>query len=267
MIPAHVAVQSFHRDIAMIRVLRMLSIALVAVAFVLGLVAGIKLYAMLFAVVVALGWVMLHRRSIRLARRAVESSHLQEIGELEAAEERLREVFSSRGVVRASKAEAMRQLAALRATQRLWPECSLICQALIESEPWTSQAARTSRLLLLEAHLRNGLFSGAYQVLDWLYNQRLSLEQSLRLLWLQTEYESRMGGHAQALTGLSRKVPLIELMPAEMSGQTQAWLARSAAITGNAGLASWLAARAELLVDTRELTTQHPELRAIFPPV
>jgi hypothetical protein len=264
-ISAQDAVRSFHRDLAMMRVLRALSMSFVAIALIAGLIADMSGVAAVFALAVAAGWVLLHHRSMKLARDAAASAHFVETGQLTRAEECLRAMFDARGVVRASKAAAMLQLAQLRAVQGSWADCAILCQAVIENEPGTSQAARSLRLLLLEAHVRTGNFAAAYATLNWLYNQRLNLEQSLRLLCLQTEYESRVGAHERALLAVSRKIPLIELMPAEMSGQTQAWLARSATMVGRMGLSDWLARRAALLVDARELVGVHPELRVAFP--
>ena len=60
------------------------------------------------------------------------------------------------------------------------------------------------------------------------------------------------------------KVHLTELMPTPQAARSQALLALAALKTGRQDWAQWLAARAELLVDSKSLCESRPILRDLW---
>jgi hypothetical protein len=119
-------------------------------------------------------------------------------------------------------------------------------------------------LLLADSLLELGDVRGAYDAINGLYSQRLSLAEALSLLVVQLDYLSRIGAWEAALEGLSSKLDLAELTNAPNAARVQALLALAASKLGRTQLQEYLWRRVELLADVEELVRQRPILRELY---
>jgi hypothetical protein len=114
--------------------------------------------------------------------------------------------------------------------------------------------------MLADALLELGDVRGASEAINGLFAQRLSLNEVMKLLAVQLDYQSRLGAWNDMMNGITTKVQLAELMPAASAARAQAMLALAAKHTGRPDWADWLRRRAELLADVQKLTTDRPAL-------
>jgi len=218
-------------------------------------------------VLVALGglWLALTIGSRRGSVLAAESSHLIAAGEYDAAEAQLEQAIRSFSLFRTSKLLSLHQMAVLRHKRRQWGDARALARALLRHRLGPLRHFRRSaQLILAEASLETGDLPAAYESLRSLYDQRLSLAESMHLLRAQLDYESRVGAWQNMAGGMPTKVQLAELMPAYDAAQSQALLALAARKTGRGDWEQWLCSRAALLADVQELVARRPILRELW---
>lgn len=162
---------------------------------------------------------------------------------------------------RSVKSMSLLNLALVRLAQKRWPDTALLCREVLSTRKSTPEhLSKSSRLMLADSLLEMGDLRGAHDALSGLYNHRLSLNEALNLLRVQTDYLARIGAWEQIIQGVATKVALAEIMPTPNAARVQAILALAAKKTNRPDWANWLRRRVELLVDIRELATERPLL-------
>jgi hypothetical protein len=256
------AITRFRRDVTVSTMLK----------GVLGFGAGLVLALHFFPLskkldptllLMALGavWISLWYRTMKGSRMAAESSSLIASGRLEQAEAQIELSLRSFSMSRGIKSMSLLNLALVRLAQKRWPDTALLCREVLAVRKGTpDHVSKSSRLMLADSLLELGDLRGAHEALSGLYNHRLTLNEALNLLRVQTEYLARTEAWGHLFQGVSTKVQLTELMPTNNSARVQAFLALAAHKTGRADWATWLRRRVELLVDVSDLTTERPQL-------
>jgi hypothetical protein len=266
MIRAENAIARLRRDLTLAMLIRWGLVAGVLLALLMEGVGLKWISGTLVLAVVGGVWIYLSYRSMRGSRFVAESPQLIAAGMYERAEEHIDEAIRSFSLFRHVKLRALHHLAVLRHAQRRWADAALLCRALLgERLGSLAGLTRSAKLMLADALLEVGDVRGAYEVLQGLYQQRLSLSEALELTAVQTDYLARVGAWQRMLEGLRRKVDLSELMPAERSARVQAQLALAARRSGHGDWENFLRRRAELLADVNDLVARRPMLAELWP--
>lgn len=225
-------------------------------------------------------WVGIANASGRISRIvATAEAHLM-ARHFDEAEELLSQAIASFSISRTPKLLALMQLASLRRTQQRWADCALVCEALLKKRLGTLSPLRKAIVLTYaQALLELDRAAAAGPLLQTLTHERLSLEESMQLLSVQTEFLARAGAWGQiipdpatpldhpAWSTLNSRVQLAELMSAQQAARTQALMALAAQKVGQPAWALWLRSRAELLVEWRKLVGERPMLGELWPGV
>ena len=257
MIPADAAIHRIRRDLTLSALLKGAFVCAAVAALAVG--PGNLRAVMLLSVVG--GWLLISARSARGSRMAADSPSLIATGQFDEAERHIEQAMRSFSVFRAVKLQALHHLALLRHAQRRWQESAALCRALLAQRLGALESmSKPARLILADALLEMNDLSGAYQAILGLYQQRLSLNESLNLLAVQLDYMARIGAWEQMMDHVMAKVQLAELMPASASARAQALLALAALRIGRRDWADWLRSRAELLTDPQRLAMERPIL-------
>lgn len=268
MLTAQSAISRFRRDLTLGALLRGALLLTALIAMGLNLVpTAVKFDGTLVLLAVGVVWVVLSYQSVRGTRLAAESPSLIAAGDLEAAEEQIEQALRSFSLFRSAKVLSLHHLALLRHAQRRWQDSALLCRTLLGQRLGTMRSiSKPSRLVLADALLELGDVPGAYRVLTELYKERLSLTESMNLLLVQLDYESRIGAWASMLPvgGIYQRLQLAELMPATNAARAQSLMALAALRLGRRDWAEWLRRRAELLADPAELIRERPALSDLW---
>jgi len=266
MLSAEAAITRLRRDLTVGSLVKgVLLASIFASFFVLPYVAP-KVDSTIGLLVVGFIWLALTYTSARGSRLAADSPALIASGDFEEAERHIDLALRSFSLFRTAKLQSLHHLALLRHAQRRWQEAALLCQALLGQRLGSLQGlSKPSRLLLADAMMELGDLRGAHEALAELHGQRLSLNETLNLLAVQLDYESRVGAWAAMISGVMSKVQLAELMPAINAARAQAMLALAARKAGRPDLSDWLRKRAELLSDVPALQKERPILAELWP--
>lgn len=268
MLSAESAISRFHRDVTLSALLRTLLVVGATVAMGLNLFQAMKLGGLILLVAVAALWVLLSYRSVQGTRLAAESPLLIAAGDLEAAEEQVEKALRSFSLFRSSKLLSLHHLALLRHAQRRWRDSAILCRTLLSQRLGTMRSiAKPCRLLLADALLEIGDLPNAYLTIAALYQERLTLSESMNLLLVQLDYESRIGAWQSMLPRgrTYRQLELAELMPATNAARAQALMALAAKRLGRSDWTTWLVRRVELLADPADLVAERPLLGELWP--
>jgi hypothetical protein len=266
MISAQAAITRLRRDLTLGSLLKGLLLAsILASFFVLPRVAP-KVDSTVGLLVVGGVWIALTYTSARGSRLVADSPALIASGDYEEAERHIDLALRSFSLFRSAKLQSLHHLALLRHAQRRWQESALLCKALLGQRLGSLQGlSKPSRLLLADSLMELGDLIGAHEALAGLHSQRLSLNETLNLLAVQLDYESRVGAWTAMVSGVMSKVQLAELMPAVNAARAQAMLALAARRSGRSDLSDWLRRRAELLADAPTLKKERPILAELWP--
>ena len=268
MLSAETAISRFRRDVTLAALLRAALLTGAAVAMGLNLIQAVKFDGTLMLLGVGVLWVLLSYRSVRGTRLAAESPSLIAAGDLEAAEEQVERALQSFSLFGSSKLLSLHHLALLRHAQRRWGDSAMLCRTLLGQRLGSMRSiAKPSRLLLTDALLELGDLKGAYVTIADLYREQLSLSESMNLLLVQLDYESRIGAWQAMLPqgAAYRRLQLAEMMPAKNAARAQALMALAATRLGRMEWAGWLRRRAELLADPKDLIAERPILSELWP--
>ena len=244
-----------------------------AFASVIGPAFGVHVDATVMLLVVGGIWVVLSMRSIQGSRLAASSPPLIAAGRYEAAEESIAGALQSFSLSRKVKLLGLHHLAVLRHAQRSWQDAAMLCNALLSQGRKRrgdgTHLMRSARLILAESLLELNDLPGTYDAIRRLHDQtsatsRMTLPETMHLMLVQLDYESRIGAWAGMMGGITRKVELAELMPAEGAARTQSLLALAAKRVGRSDWATWLKSRAELLLDPATITSDRPLLAELW---
>ncbi len=262
MLSAEAAIHRTRRDLTLGLALKALLTALLAMSFMVG-PESVRLGLLLGVGAI---WIFLSFTSARGSRLAAESPSLIAEGRFEEAERQIDQAIRSFSLYRAAKLQPLHHLALLRHAQRRWQESALLCRAFLGQRGATARGlSNPARLILADALLELGEVRGAYEAIDRLYREPLSLADLLNLLLLQLDYSARIGAWDAMLQGFMTKVQLAELMLPDGSARANALLALAAHKRGRADWAAWLRGRAELLGDVDHLIAQRPVFKELWP--
>jgi hypothetical protein len=164
------------------------------------------------------------------------------------------------------KLRALHQLAMLRQAQQRWAESAALSRAVLRQRMGAARGLNKSAgLMLARSLLELNDLHAAYAAIVGLYQAPIGLDEALNLLWLQTDYESRIEAWPNLFNAAAVKCQLAELMPSPQAARTQALLALAALKCDRAEWAQWLRQRAELLADVPALVAERPVLRQLWP--
>jgi hypothetical protein len=264
-ISAQSAISRFRRDVTL-GVLLKAALVGTACAALLGPAMGLKIDASVALLIIGAVWVVLSMRSVHGSRLAAGSPMLIAAGRFDAAEEQIDGALRAFSLSKKVKLLSLHHLAVLRHAQKRWQESAMLCRALLNQR--TGSAAglmRASRLILADSLLELNDLIGVHESLTRLHRDPLSLGESLQLMLVQLDYESRVGAWSHMMGGITGKVEMSELMSGEAAARAQALLALAAQELGRTDWAKWLRRRAELLVDIKELCVTRPLLSELWP--
>lgn len=262
-IPADAAIARVRRDIAFSLFMR--GVMIVAIVACMVFAPASARFAALAGVIGL--WIGLSITSARNSQLAIESPSLIARGQFDEAERQINLAVRAFTLFGPAKLRVLHQLAVLRQAQRRWPEAAALCRAVLRQQTSaTRQLANPSGLILAGSLLELNDLPGAYAAITQLYQRPLSLDETLNLLPLQLDYESRIGAFGRMFEGAAMKVQLAELLPSEPAATVQALLSLAADKSGRHDFAAWLRYRAQLLCDPAQLVAAHPLLGEVWKP-
>jgi hypothetical protein len=222
--------------------------------------------ARLAMAIVAGLWIALSLRSWQSTRLTAGVPHLLASGEFDEAERQIDRSLRAFSLFGPVKLVALHQLAVLRMAQGQFADAGALCREVLAHRMGRfGGLSRSSRMMLAQAALEQGEAGEAAGPLASLRGERLSLAESMNLVQIELDYQTRSGQWHAALAGFMGKVQLAEVMPSASAARIQALLGLSAARSGRADVARWLRRRAELLSDPADLVRQRPALAALWP--
>jgi hypothetical protein len=262
MLPVDATISRVRRDLTLSILLKA---ALTCAAIVCFFMAGPDNARFLALLGIGSLWFWLSLNSARSSRVAAQSPSLIAAGHFEEAERNIEQSILTFSLIRAVKLQTLHHLAMLRHAQRRWQESATLAQALLAQRLGALQPlSKSTRLLLADSLLEMNDLRGAYNAIASLHREQLSLAELLNLLAIQMDYSARASGWDSMLQNVMGKLQLAELMPAAISGRTQALLGLAAKKVGRDDLANWLRSRAELLADAERLVTERPLLSELW---
>lgn len=267
MLSTETAISRLRRDLTLGSVVKVLfMIAAVTSLIVLPIVAP-QVHSGLVLLLVGVAWLMVTYNSAKSSRLAADAPSLIGSGEYDEAEKQIDRALSAFSLFKLMKLQTVHHLALLRYAQKRFADTSALCREVLSQRTGAASESlsKPTRLLLADAMLELGDIRGAYDALLGLYGQRLNLNEVLKLLSAQVDYESRVGAWPRMMHEVMTKVQLAELMPTLASARTQALLALAARKAGREDFADWLGRRAALLVDPATLVAERPLLAELWP--
>lgn len=263
---ARAAITRTRRGMTLGLAVKLLLAAAATASAVLAVIPATPVDARLALAVVAGVWIALSVRSWQSARLGAGVPHLLATGDYDEAERQIDRSIRSFSLFRPVKLLALHQLAVLRMAQGRFAEAGALCSEVLGHRLGRMNGlSRSSRMMLAQAALEEGDAASAAGPLASLRGERLSLAETMNLLQLELDYQSRGGQWNQMLGGYMPKVQLAEVMPAAAAARVQALLALSADRLGRRDVTSWLRRRAELLADPQEMVRQRPILADLWP--
>ncbi|QOV91296.1 hypothetical protein [Humisphaera borealis] len=267
MLSTDTAISRLRRDLTLGVLIKALMLgAGVTSLIVLPLVAP-QVHSGLAMLAVGVIWLVLSYNSAKSSRLAADAPALIGAGDYEEAERQIEQALSAFSLFRMVKLQTVHHLALLRYAQKRFRDVSELCRELLAQRGGSAGASlsKPTRLLLADAMLELDDVRGTYDALVGLYGQRLTLNEVLKLMAAQLDYESRVGAWSRMMNEVMTKVQLAELMPSAAAARTQALLSVAAKRCGRADFSDWLKARAALLVAPAKLVAQRPLLAELWP--
>ncbi len=268
MIPVQVTIEQFRRSLTVSAVIRRALICAGAACLMLEMLGQPKIISGAVLMMGVAGiWLMLSYRSAKGSRLTAITPQLIAAGNLAQAEQIIHHALASFSLFRSVKLRGLHQLAVLRNAQERWAECASLCRELLR-HPLGNLAplSRSTRLMLANSLLQCGDLAAAYQTINSLYSERLSLGEALELTAVQLDYLSRAGHWKEMLQGLRQKLSMIELMPPARSAMCHALLCLAARRLAMNELADWLRLRTQTAGEPAELVGRRAELAEIWTP-
>lgn len=211
-------------------------------------------------------WTLLVVRSFRAARLTADFPQLVATGQFDQAETQIESTLRAFSLFRPAKLLALHQLAVLRHAQDRHADAAALARELLQQRLGRLSGLSTStHMILAQSSLELGDLAAAGQALGQVGGRALVIGESLNLIALQLDYQSRIGAWDAMMTDWMPKVQMAEVMPSAPAAVSQALLALAAKKTGRDDAAKWLGDRAALLADVQELVKQRPVLAALWP--
>jgi hypothetical protein len=265
MISAELAISRLRRDLTVGATIKVLMLIGVAIALIIGPFVGARGELLFVMALIGAAWMMWGFRSFRETHRATQFPSLIAAGQFDVAEDQIERLLRTFSPFKNVKLLGVHHLAMLRHAQSRWQDTAMLCRALLRQRLGSlSGLNKTSRLILADALLEMNDASGAYETIQRLYDQHLSLSEAMNLMAIQLDYESRVGAWDSMMHNIAGKVQLAELMSPASGARTQALLALAARKTGRDDWHQWLRRRVELLTDVQKLATQRPLLWEVW---
>lgn len=260
-------VQSVDRGVAIARVCRIAWVVLLALSILLQPALGASVAIAIQLTLFLAMWVGLTAGGIRQSRVAMQWPMMIALGQVDQAEQQIDQALQRFTVLSSVKLLGMHHLAKIRLMQKQWGEAATLCRGLLRHRlrgmPGVSAA---SYQILAEASMRMGDLPGAFEALQQLRRQKLSLDSSLSVLLLESVYLARIGAWRSMVDGIQTKVRLAELMPQDGAALTQGLLAVAAQRMGRDDWVAYLTARCDLLADMPRLAVDEIALQNLWPP-
>jgi hypothetical protein len=211
-------------------------------------------------------WIFLSVRSAKAARMNADLPMLVASGQFDQAESQIDQALRTFSLFRPAKLAALHQLAVLRHAQDRHGEAAVLCKELLTQKlGLLAHLGKSAQLILAQSSLELNDLRTAAEALQALSGQPLSIGETLNLIALQLDYQSRIGAWPAMFERYMSKVQLAEVMPAAPAAVSQALLALAAKKIGRDDASNWLAKRAALLADVQELVKQRPMLKELWP--
>lgn len=260
---AQSAINRTRRDLTVSALIKFALLAGVVVAlFVLPAMGGDN--GVLLVLIGAI-WLVLSFRSMKGSREMATSPSLIANGRFEEAERQIEDALVRFSLFRTVKLLSLHHLAMLRHAQRQYQDAAALSRALLRQRLGPlSSLTRQSRLILADALLAMDDLQGAHEAIAGLYQHRLTLPEAMNLLQVELDYQARVGAWQQMAANLPSKVQLAELLPAETSARTQAFLGLAAKKAGMLDWSELLRRRVELLADVQALSRSRPVLSELW---
>ena len=265
MISAESAIRVLRRDLTVASVLKFVLASSAMICLLGGQVIGGGLPLAFGFMGIGAVWFVLNYRSLRGSALAIDPPRLIAAGQFDLAELQIEQVLRRFSFYRNVKLTGLHQLAVLRHAQRQWAESATLCRGLLRQRLGSlDRMAQSTRLILVDDLLELNDLHGAYAAILDLYTQRLSLHETIDLLAVQLDYESRIEAWPSMMHNITAKVQMAELMPTSAAAKAQAMLALAAKRSGRMDWADWLAKRVMLLGDIEALVMDRPALKEVF---
>ncbi|HRK31791.1 MAG TPA: hypothetical protein PLD59_11985 [Tepidisphaeraceae bacterium] len=267
MLSAQTAIATIRRSITLGITVRMVLWILVLTAVVAGPFFRPQTDVWIAVVVLTAFWIFLLARSFRSARLGADFPELVAAGQFDAAESQIESSLRAFSLLRPAKLLALHQLAVLRHAQARYADAAALSSELLQHHGSRLRSlSGSTRLILAQSSLELNDLPTAGQALAELGQMpSLPLAESLNLVALQVDYQSRLGAWSAMMEGWMSRVAVAEVMPSTPAAMTQAMLALAAENIGRRDVAKWLADRAALLVDVQELVKHRPQLAQLWP--
>ncbi len=258
------AISRFRRDATLGIVLKAVMLGAAAAAL-LAPAFGFYADATAFLLLIGVIWLVLSVRSVQGSRLAATSPSLIASGNYDAAEKQIEDALRAFSLSTKFKLISLHHLAVLRHAQRHFQDSALLCGMLLGQRiPTGNGLRRASSLILADSLLEMNDLPGTHASLLRLYDQRLGLGESLQLLLVQLDYESRIGAWSNMMAGITNKIEMCELMAGDAAAKAQAFLALAAKRIGRMDWSDWLRQRVELMVDVQALCADRPMLKELW---
>lgn len=254
----------FHRRINQIAVIRILAIVTVALLAVWSTWEPAQLdrrVAALLVSVVLLGWIALALVSFHLARMLQMARILLGTGQTDNARVWLGRVMTGWSLSSRIQLVACQHLASSFLAKDSHEEVVSICGELLRHRLGRlKNVAVNARLMLADSLLMLDRVGEACEALEPLYDLPLSLADRMKLLPIQLRYELRAGQPALATESLSEKVRIAELLESPQAALAHAMLAKACRRKGMHAQAEFLMRRARLYADLEPLAQRYKEI-------
>jgi hypothetical protein len=260
-------VHSVDRGVLVGRICRIAWFVLLTLSIVIGPAIGSSAAVTIQVVLFLAMWIGLTAGGMRQSRVAMQWPVMIAQGQIEQAEEQIDKALRGFTVLSSVKLLGLHHLARIRLSQKRWADAATLSRGLLRYPLRTMPGlSAASYQILAEASMRLGDLSTAFVALQQLRRQKLSLDQSLGVLLLETVYLARIGAWPSLMDGIKSKLRLAELMPTDAAATTQGLLAVAAQRRGREDWVNYLRSRCDLLADMSRLAAEETCLQTIWPP-
>ncbi len=213
---------------------------------------------------VGLSWMLLMVISIRQIRRANQASVYIASGRLDLAEQQLKGALVAFSLYRQGKLLICHNLAVVAHGKKNYDAAATLCDGVLSMRKALSRNVdRLCRILLADSRLFLGEADSAAAALQPLSSGDggLGLPTRLMLLPVELRCQTVLGAFSEAVSSLSVKIKLAELLDSAKAALVHALLARACRETGQVAAADFLLRRARLYHNLGELAQDYPFLR------
>jgi len=267
--PIETLLKRFGRRMALVRWIRLAAMALlIATAVGSALVPALHERRVSLMVVggVLIVWGALSFGSIRLMQLLHATRGLLACGQSDNAEVWLRRIMTGLSLSPQPSLMAGQELATIFARRQAHSDVVAVCRALLAHRTrrlrhvWVA-----TRIMLADSLLWLDRVAEAYEAIQPIYGQTLSLADRMKLLPVQLRYELASDHAASAVQGLAEKVQIAELLDTHQAALVHALLAEACRRQAMTAQRDFLLERARLYADLAPLAERYPLIAPIAP--